>query len=97
MITAFPYLLGLSIGLITGLFYFGGLWFTVKKVPFSKKPNRLLALSTVVRLVPTLAIMFIIIRKDPGMFVATLLAFFAVRFIMIRRVVNQKDIIPTDI
>lgn len=82
----FPYILGLFIGIITGLFYFVGLWITVKKVGHSQKPRRLLMTSTVVRLLPTLAIMFILIRKDPGMFVAMFVSFFALRFIMIKRI-----------
>jgi len=91
MTQASPYIIGFIIGLLTGLFYFGGLWFTVNKVRYSKKPNRLLGLSAILRLLPTLAIMFLLIRKDPGMFVAMLIAFFCVRFFMIRRVNNQKQ------
>ena len=60
MTAAFPYILGLVIGLVTGFFYFAGLWLTVKRVPRSKNPNRLLALSAAARLLPSLAIMFIL-------------------------------------
>lgn len=84
MIDASPYILGLVIGVLTGLYYFAGLWLTVKRIPFSKRPNRLLALSFAARLLPTLAVMFILLRKDPGMFMAMLAAFFAVRLVMTR-------------
>lgn len=86
-----PYITGLVIGLLTGLFYFGGLWLTVKKIAHSGRPNRLLAFSALVRLLPTLAIMFLLIRRDPGMFVAMLIAFFAVRFVMTRKIALPKD------
>jgi F1F0 ATPase subunit 2 len=95
MSAAFPYLLGFGIGLLTGLYYFAGLWFTVKILPRSKSPNRLLALSAAARLLPTLAIMFILIRTDPGMFVLMLIAFFSVRLIMTGRIANREKISPT--
>lgn len=85
-----PYIIGFIIGLLTGVFYFAGLWLTVKRVPNSKKPNRLLLLSSAARLLPTLAIMFILIRKDPGMFVFMLIAFFSVRFLMTRKIALRK-------
>ena len=83
----FPYFLGLFIGLITGLFYFGGLWFTVKKLCYSRKPKRFMAVSMAARMLPTLAVMFILIRIDPGMLAAMFLSFFGLRFIMIKRII----------
>lgn len=89
MMKAFPCLIapvmGLVIGLITGLFYFGGLLFTVKRIGYSRNPKRMLTLSAALRLLPTLTIMLILINKDPGMFAAMTAAFFLVRFIMIKR------------
>lgn len=90
MSQAAPYLWGVLIGLLTGLFYFAGLWLTVQKVPCSKRPNQLLVLSFAARLLPTLVLMFLVIRQDPGMFVAMLIGFFCVRFVMTNRIVPQK-------
>jgi len=86
----FPYITGFGIGLLAGLFYFGGLWFTVNKAPHASNPNRLLALSAAARLLPTLAIMFLLIRRDIGMFLAMLIAFFLVRFVMTRQIANKS-------
>jgi F1F0 ATPase subunit 2 len=91
MTAVLPYLIGLLIGLLTGLFYFAGLWLTVKKVPRSKNPNRLLAFSAAARLLPTLAVMFILIRQNPGAFLAMLITFFAVRFMMINKIAGRKN------
>ena len=82
----FSYLMGSIIGLIIGFFYFAGLWLTVKKVRYSREPKKFMAFSSAARLLPTLTVMFLLMRKDPGMFLAMLIAFFIVRFIMIKRI-----------
>ena len=78
--------MGSIIGLIIGFFYFAGLWITVKKVRYSKKPKKFMAFSTAARLLPTLTVMFLLMKKDPGMFLAMLVAFFIVRFVIIKRI-----------
>lgn len=91
---SFPYLLGFIIGIAAGLYYFFGLWFTVRKIPNSAKPGLLMAASFAVRLVPVLMVMFFTAQKDPGMFFAVLVGFFGVRFFMIRKVskAERKEI-----
>ncbi len=42
--------LAVVLGLCIGLFYFGGLWLTVRRLPQSPRPHRLWALSYVLRL-----------------------------------------------
>jgi F1F0 ATPase subunit 2 len=81
-----PYLVGCVGGVGLGFFYFGGLWLTVKKIPASTSPERLLLWSAVGRLAPTLVVLFLALRVDPGIFVIMLLGFFAVRHFMTRRV-----------
>jgi len=85
-----PYIAGFIIGVITGLYYFMGLWWTVLKVPSSTNPQRLLGLSFLLRLIPTLIIMIIAARYNPGMFLTLLPGFFLVRFIMTRRIGLHK-------
>ncbi len=82
----FSYFMGFTIGFIIGFFYFAGLWITVKKIRYKRRPDKFLAFSTAARLLPTLTVMFLLMRKDPGMFLAMLIAFFIVRFIMIKRI-----------
>ncbi|MBC8316606.1 MAG: ATP synthase subunit I [Desulfobulbaceae bacterium] len=85
------YLYGFLLGVITGLYYFFGLWLTVKKVPSSANPKRLLALSFIARLLPTLIIMLIAARQNPGLFLTLLPGFFLVRFVMTRKIGRCKE------
>ena len=85
---SWPYLLGFLGGSGLGIFYFGGLWLTVKKIPVSSNPKRLLLWSAALRLVPTLLALFIVVRVNPGVFLTMLPSFFAVRYVMVRRVTN---------
>jgi F1F0 ATPase subunit 2 len=80
------YIAGFIIGVITGLYYFFGLWWTVQKVPSSANPKRLLALSFMARLIPTLLIMLFAARYNPGMFITLLAGFFLVRVLMTRKI-----------
>lgn len=96
MTEASPYLLGMVVGLVTGLYYFGGLWLTVKKVPRSRRPHRLLGISIAARGLPTLVIMFLALRRDPGIFFALLVAFFAVRFVMTGRIAGLRSSQPAE-
>jgi len=59
---------------------------TVRRLPVSPNPKRLLALSYLARICPVLIIMIVIARKNPGMFIALLVGFFIARFIMTRKV-----------
>lgn len=83
-----PYILGFFSGAGLGFFYFGGLWLTVKKIPVSSNPKRLLFRSAVLRLTPTLLALFFAAGTDPGIFLIMLPGFFGVRYFMIRRVSN---------
>ena len=85
MTSTFLCLLGVIIGLITGFFYFAGLWVTVRRAVNSTRPKRLMALSTAARLLTVLFVMFLLMHKDLWMFSAMLIAFFSVRFFMIKR------------
>jgi F1F0 ATPase subunit 2 len=80
------YIAGLVIGVLTGLYYFGGLWWTVQKVPSSANPGRLLGLSFMARLIPTVIIMFFAARYNPGLFFTLLPGFFMVRHVMTRKI-----------
>jgi F1F0 ATPase subunit 2 len=82
------YLFGFFGGVGLGFFYFGGLWFTVKKIPSSSNPKRLFLCSAVLRLVPTLLALFVAVKANPGVFLIMLPGFFAVRYVMVRRVTN---------
>jgi len=82
----FLYLIGFGLGVVIGLAYFAGLWLTVRRVPDSSNPGRLLGLSLVARMLPAMAVMWLVLRYDPGMFLAMLPGFLVGRFCVSRRV-----------
>lgn len=82
---------GLAIGVITGLYYFVGLWWTVQKMPSSANPGRLLGLSFMARLIPTVIIMLFAARYNPVLFFTLLPGFFLVRYVMIRKIGLNKE------
>ncbi|TKB27462.1 ATP synthase subunit I [Desulfopila sp. IMCC35006] len=87
MIETFPqYAFGFFGGLILGGLYFGGLWLTVRKIPTSRAPHKLLLVSTALRLGTTLLILYIVGREYPSVFLGMLPGFFGSRYFVLRRV-----------
>ena len=86
IMSSLVYFGGFIFGIFVGLYYFYGLLLTVRRMPASPNPKRLLAISYLLRLLPVLIILVIIARKDPGVFVTLLIGFFMVRFIMTRKI-----------
>lgn len=72
-------------GAVLGLFYFGGLWFTVKRLPGKNRPKGFLALSYGVRLAVALGGFWLVLRKDVPAFLVAFAAFLLVRMVMIRK------------
>jgi F1F0 ATPase subunit 2 len=79
-------------GMSLGIFYFGGLWVTVRLVPRFAKPKKLLFVSFILRISLVLSGLWFVLRLHSLHFLATLAAFFLVRYIMLSRVSrpNQK-------
>jgi len=77
------FFLGALSGLILGLFYFGGLWLTVRRVHRVKRPQRFLLLSSLLRLSGVLVCFWLIMRWDLVFFLITLLFFFLLRIVLI--------------
>lgn len=77
-------------GIGLGVFYFGGLWLTVKKIPVSSNPKWLLFWSAFFRLGSILLVFFFAVKANPAFFLVMLPAFFSVRYYMIRRVTNRS-------
>lgn len=84
--TPLLYVFGLLGGLGLGIFYFGGLWFTVRKTPTSRNPHKLVLLSAVLRLGTTFLIFCLVGKDYPVIFLSMLPGFFAGRYFIIRRV-----------
>ena len=77
-------------GAVLGVFYFGGLWVTLKMMPRKQRPKSWLAVSYVVRVAGALAGFWVVLQRDPGAFIFTFLAFFGVRIILTRTLGHKR-------
>lgn len=74
--------LGALWGTVLGLFYFGGLWLTVRRVHNAARPGRLLLLSFAGRSAAALFCFLLVLRQGPVMFGTTIVFFFLFRFLI---------------
>ena len=73
-------------GVLIGLFYFSGLWWTVKKLPFRQKPALWMFGSLLVRLAVVLPAFYLAAGGDWVRFAACLAGFIAARMVLVRRI-----------
>ena len=80
-----PWSLAFAAGAVLGAFFFGSLWFTVRQLPTTGWPVRLVVGSYFGRMAIALLGFYLIMQGDWTRAVAGLLGFIAARFILIRR------------
>jgi len=71
-------------GMVLGVFYFGGLWLTVKRLPFSARPALLTLCSYLGRLVVTLSGFYLVMAGSWERLLAALCCFMVMRIILVR-------------
>jgi len=76
--------LSILAGLALGLFYFGGLWLTVRVIPRARRPWVLVLGSFAARLALTVAAFYIVMAGDWKRLVACLCGFLATRLALTR-------------
>jgi F1F0 ATPase subunit 2 len=79
------FVLALAVGAGLGIIYFGGLWLTVKRLPTARRPVLLTLLSFAGRLGVVLMGFYLIMDGHWERLIVCLLAFLAVRAILVRR------------
>ena len=77
-------LLTLAAGLLIGTFFFGGLWWTVKKALQSKRPALWFVCSLIIRMAVTLLGFYFVSDKHFERILMCLLGFIIARLIIIR-------------
>lgn len=77
--------LALLAGVATGVFYFGGLWLTVRRVPTSRQPHLLVFASFIGRVVVIVFVMVLIARVHWQLLVACMVTFVLTRVVLTRR------------
>jgi F1F0 ATPase subunit 2 len=83
-----------SAGLALGLFYFGGLWLTVRKISCSRRPGLLMSGSFVVRLLVTLCGFYLVMDGSLERVLACLAGFLVMRFVLTRVLAPGKGTVP---
>ncbi len=72
-------------GLAVGLFYFGGLWLTVQRLPQAKHPGLLTLMSLIIRLGVTLLVFYLVMAGRWERLLVCLAGFLLVRLVLVRR------------
>jgi F1F0 ATPase subunit 2 len=72
-------------GVVLGLFYFGGLWLTVRQIPLAGRPGLLSFVSFVVRTAATLLGFYVVMGGRWERLLIALAGFLAFRTVAVRR------------
>jgi F1F0 ATPase subunit 2 len=86
------FLLPAAGGAVLGGLYFGGLWATVRRLPDARWPAALALLSFVARTVLAALGLALLLAGEPARLVVALVAFVAVRTLLVRRVRPRPDL-----
>lgn len=85
-----PLILPLLVGFVLGLFFFGGLWWTVQRLPTSQYPGPLALGSMMLRLGTTVIIFYLVMDGQWERLLACTVGFLVARTLLVRRVQPQK-------
>jgi F1F0 ATPase subunit 2 len=88
--TAFDLLSGAGLGLVTGLFFFGCLWLTVRRLGETAHPHRWLFLSFIGRAAVVLGVFYVLAEKGPAMVIAAAAGFLVARVGLVRYVAPNE-------
>lgn len=85
MLNTIHILLAVVLGSILAIFYFGGLWWTIRRLPIASHPAALYFASLLMRLVIVMTVFFIVISySDWPSLTACLVGFLSTRLAVIR-------------
>jgi len=89
--TGINFIFALIAGIISGLFYFGFLWLTVKRIPRVQRPLVWSFLSFMSRIFIIIIVFYFVINLgDWRHLLVTLLGFILIKFIMIHQISSHK-------
>ncbi len=84
MTTTLGIIVAFVVGILVGLFYFAGLWWTVRRIPESKYPGMLLLGSMAIRLGVLLAVFLLVVGTSWIRLLAAVVGFILARTILVR-------------
>ena len=82
----FAHAISLVAGIVMGIYYFGGLWFTVRSLPGAEQPLKLLFWSFLARSLPIFAVIWFAAKMHVTFLFFILAGFFLVRFCITRKI-----------
>jgi F1F0 ATPase subunit 2 len=82
-----------SFGTVIGLFYFMGLWWTVRNLPRSRNPSLLMSGSFVLRTAMAAGCFYLIMGNRWETIAVSLLGFVIMRMVLVRRLKPAKAVI----
>ena len=74
--------LGSALGITLAVFYFGGLWMTVRMIPKAARPRLLLLFSFFGRATVAVLCFYLVLQQGPFLFCPAALFFFVTRFVL---------------
>lgn len=78
--------LGVVAGSALGFIFFGGLWWTARRLGEARHPALLVSASLLIRLALAAVTLVVLARIDPTLLVSALVGMLVIRFVMTRRV-----------
>lgn len=84
--------LSLLAGMALGLFFFGGLWWTLKRITVVRNPGLLVSLSLLLRSVLTMAGLYLVFDTQLERLLAAVVGMLIVRFWLNRRITAQISV-----
>lgn len=92
--TPFSVMAGLAAGALLGCLYFGGLWWSVRRIKNIEHKKMFLFFSWLFRSVVLCGGLFLLARHDPQMLLGGAAGLLAARFLIVR-IVKQKTVKET--
>jgi len=87
-------IMAFAAGFLTGILYFAGLWWTVRRLPGRTRPGLWLVCSGLVRGGAVLTVFYFIMGGGGANLLAALGGFLAARITSVRRVGPSGDLLP---
>jgi F1F0 ATPase subunit 2 len=86
--------LGVVVGIVTGLVFFGGLWWTSHRIVTSDHPGLVVATSLVLRMLVLAAALVLLARTDTAAFVGAVVGVVASRIALTRAAARGRLSLP---
>jgi len=77
--------LALAAGGALGVFYFGGLWFTIQRLPGAERPGLIALISFMLRTAIAIGALVLVAGESWQRLLAAMVGFFVARMVLVRR------------